>query len=262
MKIASLQWSGIWEENRSDIDSLHSKLSEIMGQRGPQAQKIDVVVLPELFHSGFSMHPERFTSMADELLSNLAKLAGLFGIYIIAGVAETELDREDVIFRNSGWVFNPSGERAARYIKQMPFSYINEQAVYLPGNQLCLFDVNGVMCTLFICYDLRFPELFRKVAREVAVIFVIANWPESRQSHWETLLKARAIENQCFIVGVNRVGRDGNDLNYIGGSMVINPLGEVLSYGQVTDEVILTEIETLQVQQVRKQFPFLQDMQD
>lgn len=262
MKIASLQWSGVWEENSSNIDSLHSQLSQIMGQGGQQAQKIDVVVLPELFHSGFSMHPERFTSMAGELLNNLAKLAGEFGIYLIAGVAEAEVDGEDIIFRNSAWVFNPSAGRAARYIKQMPFSYANEQAIYLPGNQPSLFDVNGIMCSLFICYDLRFPELFRKVAREVEVIFVIANWPESRQSHWEILLKARAIENQCFIVGVNRVGRDGNDLNYIGGSMVINPLGEVLSYGQVTDEVIFTEIETSQVQQVRKQFPFLQDMLD
>jgi len=261
LKIASLQWSGVWEESSSNIDSLCSQLTEIMGQ-GQQEQKIDIVVLPELFHSGFSMHPERFTSMADGLLSNLAKLAGQFGIYLIAGVAEAEVDGEDAIFRNSGWVFTPYGERSARYIKQMPFSYANEQAIYLPGNQPSLFDLNGVTCSLFICYDLRFPELFRKVAKEVEVIFVIANWPESRQSHWETLLTARAIENQCFIVGVNRVGRDGNDLNYIGGSMVINPLGQLLSYGKATDEVIITEIETSQVQQVRKQFPFLQDIQD
>ncbi len=259
MKIASLQWSGVWEDSSSNIVFLNTQLSEIMAQKGP---KVEVVVLPELFHSGFSMHPELFTPTAGDLLTGLAKLAGQFGIYIIAGVAEAEVDGEDIIFRNSAWVFNPSGQRSARYIKQMPFSYADEQAIYEPGDQSSVFDVNGVTCSLFICYDLRFPELFRKVAREVEVIFVIANWPESRQSHWETLLKARAIENQCFIVGVNRVGRDGNDLNYIGGSMVINPLGEVLSYGKAADEVVITEIETLQVQQVRKRFPFLQDMQD
>ncbi|MDA3807414.1 MAG: hypothetical protein PF440_05790 [Thiomicrorhabdus sp.] len=259
MKIASLQWSGVWEESSSNIDSLRSQLIDIIGQ-GPQAQKIDIVVLPELFHTGFSMHPERFTSAANELLSNLAKLAGEFGIYLMAGVAEAEVDEEAVIYRNSGWVFTPSGQRSARYIKQMPFSYANEQAIYPPGNQPSLFELNGVTCSLFICYDLRFPELFRKVAGEAEVIFVIANWPESRQSHWETLLTARAIENQCFIVGVNRVGRDGNDLNDCGGSMVISPLGEVLSYGKANDEVIITDIETSQVQQVRTQFPFLQDM--
>ncbi len=257
MKIASLQWNGVWEDSSSNVDALRSQLNEIMGQ----GQKVDVAVLPELYQSGFSMHPERFTSRTDELLSNLAMLAGEFGIFLIAGVAETEVDGEDTLFRNSGWVFNPYGQRSARYIKQMPFSYANEQAIYLPGNQSCLFDLNGVTCSLFICYDLRFPELFRKVVREAEVIFVIANWPESRQSHWETLLAARAIENQCFIVGVNRVGRDGNDLNYIGGSMVINPLGEVLSYGKATDEVVVTEIEVLEVKLVRKQFPFLQDMQ-
>lgn len=260
MKIASLQWNGVWEQNSPNIDSLRLQLSQIMGQKGQLKQKVDIVVLPELFHSGFSMHPERFTSTADQLLTNLAHLAGEFGIYIIAGVAVAEVVREETIFRNSGWVFSPSGQSSAPYTKQMPFSYANEQAIYLPGNQPTLFDLKGVTCTLFICYDLRFPELFRKVAREVEIIFVIANWPESRQSHWETLLKARAIENQCFIVGVNRVGRDGNDLTYIGGSMVINPLGEVLSYGKATDEFIMTDIETLQVKQVRKQFPFLQDM--
>ena len=259
MKIVSLQWCGDWEEAGSNLESLQAQLSEIMSQSD---HHIDLVVLPELFHTGFSMHPERFAMSADALLNRLAQLAGLFRIYMIAGVADTEREDEKTLFRNSAWVFNPAGQRSAHYIKQKPFSYSNEQSIYASGNQSCLFDINEVSCSLFICYDLRFPELFRKVAKQASILFVIANWPEARQSHWETLLKARAIENQCFIVGVNRVGKDGNDLTYVGGSMVISPLGDVLSYGRETDKVIVTEIDTLQVKQVREKFPFLDDMQE
>ena len=130
----------------------------------------------------------------------------------------------------------------------------------MPGNEQVVFEVDGIKSSIFICYDLRFPELFRKVAKDINVIFVIANWPEVRQPHWESLLQARAIENQCFIVGVNRIGKDGNDLIYGGGSNVFSPLGENLSRGGKNQEYIVTDLDTAEVGAVRERFPFLQDM--
>jgi predicted amidohydrolase len=260
MKIASIQWDAAWEsrweESLVDIERLQKQIIAVV-DKGAQ-----VVVLPELFHSGFSMHPERFAPpLRSVMVDQLAQWAQDFQCYLIVGVAIAD-DTVSVppAYRNSALVFNPQGELITNYIKQKGFSYAQEQLAYLPGLGNALFDIAGVPCSVFICYDLRFPELFRQVAKQVAIIFVIANWPEARQSHWEALLKARAIENQCFIVGVNRIGRDGNDLNHIGGSMVIDPLGEVRSYAKATDVFIMTEIETSQVAQVRQQFPFLQDM--
>ena len=113
---------------------------------------------------------------------------------------------------------------------------------------------------MFICYDLRFPEIFRQVAREVEVIFVIANWPYTRELHWQNLLIARAIENQCFIVGVNRIGDDGVGLKFHGASMVIDPLGKILMQTDKKTEYEVCEFDTSEVVKVRKKFPFLDDI--
>jgi predicted amidohydrolase len=113
---------------------------------------------------------------------------------------------------------------------------------------------------VFICYDLRFPEIFRQIAEEVEVIFVIANWPHTREMHWQNLLIARAIENQCFIVGVNRIGNDGVGLKYNGSSMVINPSGEVLLQTDKITEYDTCDIDISMVSKTRKDFPFLEDI--
>jgi predicted amidohydrolase len=155
---------------------------------------------------------------------------------------------------------NRKGQVIARYIKNHPFSFAKENEYYHPGNDQSIFEIDYTKCSMFICYDLRFPELFRMVARSVKIIFVIANWPEIRQAHWESLLKARAIENQCFIVGVNRIGKDGNGLVYAGGSLVCDPSGNERSRGGKQQEYISTELDVSDVDCIRKKFPFLQDM--
>ncbi len=263
LKIASVQLDSKWQDTAANLQQLNSLIKET------NLSDCDVLVLPELFHAGFSMAVDLVAEPQQGVIYQaLSQLAKNHAIYIIAGVAQKTSGLESDIkilgakALNTAVVFDRAGKEIACYVKNYTFTYAEEGDYYQAGNQSVAFELEGVSCSVFICYDLRFPELFRKVAKQVEVIFVIANWPESRQSHWETLLKARAIENQCFIVGVNRLGKDGNDLNYIGGSMVVDPLGDVLSYGQEADDVIMTEIDPLLVQQVRKQFPFLQDMLD
>jgi omega-amidase len=111
----------------------------------------------------------------------------------------------------------------------------------------------------FICYDLRFPELFRAVANTCMLIIVIASWPDARQGHWETLLKARAIENQCYVIGVNRVG-EGGGYSFIGGSAIIDPSGETIAEGREKETLLVAEIDPEKVREIRSIYPFLKDL--
>jgi predicted amidohydrolase len=130
----------------------------------------------------------------------------------------------------------------------------------MAGDNVTTFDIDGLPSSIFICYDLRFPEVFRKVAKQVQAIFVIANWPSERVEHWNALLKARAIENQCFIIGVNRTGIDGNGIHYSGSSCVIDPTGSFICSGGESEEYLVSDFDSAQVSKVRAQFPFLRDM--
>ena len=161
---------------------------------------------------------------------------------------------------NIALVFDSHGKEVAKYSKLHPFNYANEGKYFASGNETIKFELDGVACSVFICYDLRFPEIFRQIAEEVEVIFVIANWPHTREMHWQNLLIARAIENQCFIVGVNRIGNDGVGLKYNGSSMVINPSGEVLLQTDKITEYDTCDIDISMVSKARKSFPFLEDI--
>lgn len=263
MNIVALQWDCIWLDSTANLIELEAKITTLFQSN----EKIDLLILPELFHGGFSMQPESFAESVDgEVSQTLAGLAKQYAVTIIAGVAQKQVRRncygQQAKFYNRALAFDSDGQQIAAYTKQKLFSYANEHQIYIAGHQPEIVDINGSPFALFICYDLRFPELFRHVAQQVKGIIVIANWPESRQNHWESLIKARAIENQCFVIGVNRIGQDGNGLNYMGGSMVISPLGEVLAYGNSEQEFIAASIELEQAKKVRKQFPFLEDMQN
>ena len=162
--------------------------------------------------------------------------------------------------KNVAVVIDDRGKIVAEYFKMYPFSYMGEHLHYASGDSPVAFSVAGMNASVFICYDLRFPEVFRRVARSVECIFVIANWPDVRIEHWSALLKARAIENQCFLVGVNRIGSDGNGLTYCGSSHVFSPAGDLLCTGSAGDELVFADIDLAQVKKVRSQFPFLVDM--
>jgi len=253
MKVCCLQLNIVWQNETANLANL-TRLFESFSS----GNKPDVVVLPELFHSGFSMQTAYIKQTRSGLVyQTLSQLAKVYSVYLIAGVA---LQSDATKALNSALVFDQTGTEQACYIKNYSFRLADEGSYYQAGEQQVLFNIGDTPCSVFICYDLRFPELFRKVAKQVEVIFVIANWPASRQLHWQALLIARAIENQCFVVGVNRMGQDGTGIDYLGGSMVLNPLGETLCVMDENTEMQMVEIELAQVQQTRQQFPFLEDM--
>ncbi|MBL4659833.1 MAG: carbon-nitrogen family hydrolase [Alcanivoracaceae bacterium] len=251
MKIASIQLNIVWENRRENLHRAEKFIQQA------QVNACDLVIFPEMFNSGFSMNSaavaERPGGLSSQKLSELAKK---HHINIIAGLTEINDNQAS----NMALMINRQGIIKAKYIKNYPYSHAGEDQSYMTGNQQVVFEIDGVKASVFICYDLRFPELFRKVAKQVQVIFVIASWPETRQDHWQTLLKARAIENQCFIVGVNRIGKDGNGLNYIGGSQVFDPFGVSLSKGGIEQEYLVTELDLLKVDTIRQELPFLQDI--
>nr|WP_256438101.1 nitrilase-related carbon-nitrogen hydrolase [Thiomicrorhabdus sp. 6S3-12] len=228
-----------------------------------------LLLLPEMFASGFSMHPEKFAeSPQGEISQAVSVLALEHRLNILAGVAQsveqTEGRRE---FYNRALYWAQTGTLKHSYSKQRLFAYAGENRIYNAGEQNRSFQIEcagqSLRAAVFICYDLRFPELFRQLAREVEIVFVLANWPSSRQTHWRTLLKARAIENQCFVVGVNRVGEDKNGLHYAGGSVVFNANGDCLLDCQQEPwsefSISVAELQR-QVAQQRQEFPFLEDL--
>ena len=183
----------------------------------------------------------------------ISEFAEKYNINIIAGLIEKEGEKS----ANIAVAFDRNGHLIAKYAKNRLFDFAGEQKVHLAGIYQEEFKIDSIKSSVFICYDLRFPELFRKVAKDVSVIFVLGNWPAVRQSHWDALLKARSIENQCFIIGVNRIGTDGNGVEYSGGSAIYSPNGDLISTPDLKDEYSVFEIDTDLVSQQRKKYPFL-----
>lgn len=253
MRIASIQLNISWENRSTNLNQAGKFI-----QRAKQ-DHCDIIIFPEMFASGFSMNADAFAEPpAGKTLAVLSDLAQQQQINIVAGLAEVNAGK----YENIAVYINRNGKVKARYVKNYPYSPAGEDKVFATGEDQVIFDLDGTKGSLFICYDLRFPELFRTVAQQVEIIFVIANWPTKRQEHWETLLKARAIENQCFIVGVNRIGSDGNHLNYSGASHVYSPSGKSLSRGRANQQYIVTDIDLSTVKRLRLALPFLEDIKN
>lgn len=231
---------------------LHEKISSI--------EKTEVVVLPEMFSTGFSMNPAKLAEkmdgptmqwMADIAASKKIILTGSF-------IAEDE----EKYFNRLVWM-QPNGQYGY-YDKRHLFAYAGEDQHYASGSKRLIASVKGFKLNLLVCYDLRFPVWARQQRMEnnepeFDAIVYIANWPERRSHAWRTLLQARAIENQCFAIGVNRVGNDGNDIYHAGHSMVVDAMGEILCE-HVHDEVIHTiTLHKHTLDDVRQKLPFLKD---
>lgn len=253
MKIALIQLDIAWESKKPNYEK-----AEFFAGKAAEEQ-CDVVVFPEMFNTGFSMNISKIAEDEDgETASVLSEIARKYGIYIIAGFPVKASGEEKG--RNMAVAYDRKGIVAAKYTKIHPFSFSNEDKYYMAGSNTVIFNIDGIPCSIFICYDLRFPEVFRRVVKEVQAIFVIANWPTSRREQWETLLKARAIENQCFMIGVNRTGTDGNGIHYPGASHIFDPSGNDILCGGEKKEFLTGEINPAEVVEVRSKFPFLKDM--
>jgi omega-amidase len=211
-----------------------------------------------MFATGFSMNlktTRQGPDLEDEAF--LASLAREYGSVVVGGVVS---QASEGIARNEAVVFSPEGATLARYAKIHPFSLGGETQVHEAGSEIVLFRWEGFIVAPFICYDLRFPEVFRSAARGGASLFVvIALWPVKRQQHWLTLLQARAIENQAYVLGVNRVGAEPES-SYAGRSVIVDPHGIIIADAGEQEGVLSAAIDPERVASWRKAFPALKDI--
>ena len=250
MKVAGLQHDIVWEN--PDANFVH--LAPMIAAAVSDGARL--VVMTEMFATGFSMNAEKIgeppDGPANQFLVDQARERGVWMCGSIAVCRAGELRPYNELV-----LVAPDGTRA-HYDKIHPFSYSGEDEHYAAGSSFLTVDIEGVRCTFFVCYDLRFADEFWALAAETDCYVLPANWPASRREHWRVLLAARAIENQAYVVGINRVG-DGNGTPYVGDSMIVDPFGKVLAEGDTRESVLLAEVDPERVQQVRAKYPFLQD---
>ena len=225
-------------------------------------QKTEIIVLPEMFSTGFSMKAELLAETMDGPAVQWMKKLSAQNRVILTGSLIIEEDKK--YFNRLIWML-PNGEYGY-YDKRHLFAYGEEDKHYDAGNKRLITSVKGWKLNMQVCYDLRFPVWARQspekkdnAVYEYDVLVYVANWPQRRSHAWKTLLCARAIENQCYVVGVNRVGKDGNDIYHSGNSLVIDPLGEVLYHMADEDDIFTITLEKERLDEVRAKFPFLKD---
>jgi predicted amidohydrolase len=250
MKLSLVQFAPEWENKSENMKKLTTilKRNSVLGE---------ILVFPEMTLTGFTMNA---SAMAEDLKGESAaffsELARGYRTNVLAGVIE----REGKNYFNTLVHLNPSGKLKAKYRKIHPFSYSSENNFYKGGKLPIITNISRLKIGLSICYDLRFPELFRLYAKErVGLIINIANWPDTRIDHWRTLLKARAIENQCYVAGVNRVGNDVL-LHYNGFTSLFDPMGKEIAAMENKEAIVTAEIDAKYVKEIREKLPFLEDM--
>lgn len=217
LTVTLLQTEILWENIPANLALLDKKIDGI-------SEKTDVIILPEMFSTGFTMNVEKLAEpMTGAAVSWLVAKARKQNSHILGSVIIMENQK---YFNRLVWA-KPDGE-ILTYDKKHLFHMAGEHKVFSPGNRHLTVEVNGWKLRPFICYDLRFPVWCRNFENQYDTAIYIANWPGGRAAHWKLLLAARAVENQCYVIGVNRVGQDGNRLNYSGDSSIIDPLGNTL----------------------------------
>jgi predicted amidohydrolase len=254
VKVAGVQHDIVWEDPPANFARLAPRIAEAAGGGAR------LVILTEMFSTGFSMDVDRVAEPVDGPSTQfLVEQAAEHRVWVCGSLPELAPDRSPVqaLPFNQLVLASPTGA-VHRYAKIHPFTYAREQEHYRAGAEHVTVDVEGVRVTLFVCYDLRFADEFWACAHDTDCYVVVANWPERRREHWRTLLRARAIENQAYVVGVNRVGQ-GDKLDYVGDSSIIDPLGEVLVEATGSESVIHAEVDPARVVEVRTRFPFLAD---
>ncbi len=254
MQVACVQFDIAWEDMHANYASVRS----LLGAAGLPPGSL--AILPEMFATGFSMDVDAASDDPDrETQQVLADFACRMGIYLLGGVVSRAPDGRGY---NEAVACDPSGAIVARYQKMHPFALAGEAEHYVAGSKIVLFPWHSFIVCPLICYDLRFPELFRAAVRQGANFFtVIANWPTTREEHWVKLLQARAIENQAYVAGINRTGKDPR-YTYGGRSLIIDPHGEILADAGASPGVIRAETEFDAMQAYRRDFPALADMRN
>ena len=253
LKVSLIQTKQFWEDKQANLQHFEEKLQKV-------SEDTDIIILPEMFHTSFSMNSselaEKMEGTGINWLKNKAKS------HNVAFVASLIIEENKNYYNRMVFVA-PNGA-IHTYDKRKLFGLAKEDNHYSPGGKNTIVNYKGWKILLQVCYDLRFPELARNRVEEDGnplydLVIYVANWPESRSLQWKTLLQARAIENQSYVVAVNRVGSDKKGLDYSGDSSVINALGDVLAR-ESYEEVIIEEVLSVEdLKETRKKLPFLKD---
>jgi predicted amidohydrolase len=251
MNVIALQTDIEWENKTANFDKVH----RLLDRAAPAADSL--VVLPEMFATGFSMNniAEAYGGETEKFLASMAQK---FHVCLVAGAAMLGRDGQA---RNKALVYSPTRELLAFYAKMRPFTLGGEAKHYAAGERPTMFNWQGWKVTPFVCYDLRFPEIFRLAAAAYRphLFTVIANWPNKRIHHWVRLLQARAIENQAYVIGVNRCGQDPHHA-YTGRSIIVDYHGEIVADAGEGEGWISSHLDLGVLEQYRTELPFLADM--
>lgn len=247
MKIALAQTNIVWENKKKNYRNAEKFIQEA------KAKECRIILLPEMSFTGFSMKTEITRERDNDTIVYMQTLAQRNHISIGFGWVKDCGEKAE----NHYSVVNERGEILADYVKIHPFSYSGEDKKFQGGKETVFFSLDNIRFSTFICYDLRFPEIFQAVSGRAEVIIVPANWPAARAEHWKCLLRARAIENQVYIVGINCVGDIGG-VEYSGDSCIINPNGEIIQMISQKEKLLVCDIED-DVQKWRSMFPMKLD---
>jgi omega-amidase len=246
-----VQIDSVWEDRAAN----HSKARELIASADPQPGSL--IILPEMFSTGFSMNlPVTAEVEGGATEQFLREIAAAYQCCVIGGLVTPTAGGCGM---NQALAIAPDGCILARYTKNHPFSMGGEEKVHVVGTSVSLFEWQGLKIAPLICYDLRFPELAREAVRAGAeVLIYIAAWPVKRIQHWITLLQARAIENLCYVIGVNRCGTDPQ-FTYSGRSLVVDPHGIIIADAAEQERVVSAQLDPKVARDWRSQFPALKD---
>lgn len=248
LKISLIQTDTIWESIEKNLERIEHKTEQL-------GRDTDLIILPELFSTGFTMEAAKIAeSMDGSAVKWMIKKARSMDCLVMGSL----VIKEKGFFYNRLVTAFPNGN-LLHYDKRHLFSYAGEDKVFRAGHQRLTFSYKGFKICPLICYDLRFPVWSRNT-EQIDLLIYVANWPDARMAAWDTLLKARAIENLCYVAAVNRVGLDNNELNYTGHSAVYDAMGNAVMNLKTGEEAMdAVSIETAHIQKVRSQFRFLED---
>jgi predicted amidohydrolase len=261
LTVTGIQTELHWEDPVANLNMLEDKINSI-------SSKTEIIILPEMFSTGFSMKPDQLAETMDgETVSWMKRIATKKKLVLTGSVI---IEENGEYFNRLVWAL-PNGQCGV-YDKRHLFAYAGEDEKYTPGTKRLIASVKGWKINLLVCYDLRFPVWARQTSPltlsasgegaavpEYDLLIYVANWPERRIHAWKTLLQARAIENQCYVAGINRVGKDGNGIYYSGSSMVVDPLGEILYQKENEEDIFTRTLQKQKLDEIRSKLPFWKD---
>jgi len=248
LKITLFQGYLFWENIDKNLQNITLRLSNIR-------EKTNLIVLPEMFNTGFTMNAADLAeSMNGKTMHWMHQIAQDYNCVVTGSIIIKENDN----FYNRLIWMRPDGTYEC-YDKRHLFALGKEHETYTAGTQKLIVELNGWKICPMICYDLRFPVWSRNVNAEYDLLLIVANWPERRALHWRSLIPARAIENQAYVIGLNRIGHDGNEVYHSGDSTCIDPNGNVVYYKRDEEDVYTFSIIADEVKKTRRALPFLKD---